>query len=125
MRDTSDGMIEIIKVFEESDGYYSIIEIHIHSEKERLRFGVTQNSYKALRKILQSCPLDAMPGLIYRYFVDGSMGRKTENNIFIGIRCEVEGNGKSFDFEVPQELASNLKWFAELKSFDEVAHLRT
>ena len=125
MRDTSDGMIEIIKVIEESDGYYSIIEIHIQNEKERLRFGVTQNSYKALRKILQSRPLDTMPGLNYRYFWDRSIGRKTEKNIFIGIRCEVEGKSKSFDFEVPQELASNLKWFAELKSFDEVEHLRT
>ena len=45
------------------------------------------------------------------------------SKIFLGIRCEVEGNGKRFDFEVPQELAANLKWLSELKSLDEARHL--
>jgi len=36
-----------------------------------------------------------MPGLKYRYYWGGSMDAKTESNIFIGIRVEVEdGNSK-------------------------------
>lgn len=125
MRDTSEGMIEIIEAFKEGEGYFSIIEVPKEDRKEKFRFGVTQNGYKAIRKILQSRLLDTMPGLKYQHFWDGSMSRETESKkIQLRIRCEVEGNGKTFYFEVPQDLASNLRWFNELKSLDEAKHLK-
>ncbi len=125
MRDTSEGMIEFIDAINEGDGYFSIINVPKNNEKEQFRFGVSLKGYKALIKILQSRPLGTMPGLQCRYFWGGSMGGKTESNIFISIRVEIEGgNSKNIDYEVPQELASNIKWFSELGSFDEAAHLK-
>jgi len=52
------------------------------------------------------------------------MSGETEPNIQMGIRCEVKDDGKSFDFEVPQDLALNLRWFNELESLDEAKHLK-
>lgn len=124
MRDTSEGMIEIVKAIKTDDGYFAIIEVPKEGKKETFRFGVSQYGYGAFRKILQSRLLDTMPGLKYRYFWDGSMGGKTETNIQVGIRCEVQQSGKIFHFEVPQDLAANLKWFNELASLDEAQHLK-
>jgi hypothetical protein len=47
------------------------------------------------------------------------MGGKKESTIFLGIRCEVENEGKSFDFEVPLDLARNIRWFSELKDLND------
>lgn len=125
MRDTSEGMIEIIEAFKEGEGYFSIIEVPKENKKERFRFSVTQNGYKTIRKILQSRVLDNMPGLKYKYFWDGSISRETESKkIQLGIRCEIEGDGKTFYIEVPQDLASNLRWFKDIKSLDEAMHLK-
>ncbi len=124
MRDTSEGMIEFIKTFKEGDNYFSIIEVPKDGKKEKFQFGVTEDGYRAIRRMLQSRLLDTMPGLQYRYFWDGSMNGKTGSTILMGIRCEVKDTGKSFDFEFPQDLASNLKWFNELESLDEAKHLK-
>ena len=123
MRDTSEGMIEFIKTLKSDDGYFFIISVPKKTEKKNFRFGVSPSTYKALRRILESRPLDKMPGLKYRYFWNGSMSKKTENKICLGIRCEVDGNGKSIDFEVPHTLAANLKWFSKIETFDEAEHL--
>jgi len=124
MRDNSEGMIEIVDAFESDGEYFSIIEVPKDSRKSRFRFGVSRESYIALKKILSTRPLVDMPGTKYRYFWDGSMGGKGDKLIFLGIRCEAENEGKSFDFEIPQDLASNIKWFSDLKDLDEAKHLQ-
>ena len=65
-----------------------------------------------------------MPGLKYCYFWDGSMGRRGDSAISLGIRCEVETKAKSFDFEIPEDLASNIQWFSKLKEFDDAKYLQ-
>jgi hypothetical protein len=123
MRDNSEGMIELIDVLKINEGYFLIISVSKKSQRKLFRFAVTVIAYRVLRKILESRPLDNMPGLKYRYFWNGSMGKKTANEILLGIRCEVGEDGKVFHFEVPQSLAANLMWFNEIKTFDEAQHL--
>ncbi len=124
VRDNSEGLIKILDAFESDGKYFSTIEVPIDSEYSRYRFGVSREGYVALKRIVTSRPLADMPGMKYRYFWDGSMGDKNENTIHLGIRCEVEGEGRSFDFEVPHEVASNLQWFWELRSLDDAKHLQ-
>jgi len=124
MRDNSNGMIEFIDTFERDGSYFSIVGVPEGSSRARFQFGISKSGYLALSKILNSRPLIDIPGVKYRYFWDRSMGNKNESTISLGIRCEVENEGKSFDFQVPQDLASNLKWFSELKNLDDAKHLR-
>jgi hypothetical protein len=119
MRDTSEGMIEIIDAFQKDEGYFIIISVPKGLERKQFQFGVTPAAYRAVRRILQSRLLDSMPGLKYQYFWDGSMKGKTENKILLGVRCEVEQGGKSIDFEVPHSLAANLQWFNRIEAFVE------
>lgn len=123
MRDSSKGMIEFIDALETDEGYFAIIAVPKNDLIKNCRFAVTHTAYKAIRKILGSRPLDTMPGLKYRYFWKGSMGGKTEQKIFLGIRCEVGKDSKSIDIEVPHYLAANLKWFNEMKTLDEAESL--
>jgi len=125
MRDNSKGMIEILRVTEEDKKYFAYIKVPKDSvDKAIFKFGVSLKSYKSLKRILQSRPLDSMPGLKYQYFWSGSMSNKTERSIDLGIRCETNGTGKLFDYTVTHELASNLKWFTELSSLAEASHLK-
>jgi hypothetical protein len=119
MRDTSEGMIEIIDAVKSEEGCFAFISVPKKEQRRAFRFEITIAAYKAVRRILESRPLDRTPGLKYRYFWNGSMGGKTEQKILLGIRCEVGRDGKSIKFEVPHSLAANLKWFNEIETFDE------
>jgi hypothetical protein len=123
MRDTSEGMIEIIDAVKSEDGCFAFIAVPKKAQRRTFRFEITSAAYKAVRKILESRPLDIMPGLKYRYFWNGSMGGKTEQKISLGIRCEVGRDGKNINYEVPHNFAENLKWFNEIETFDEAEHL--
>lgn len=116
-------MIELIDASQEGELYYCKVGIPQAGGRRCIRFGISRDSHAALRKILEARPFDTMPGLKYRFFWAQSMGGKSKTSIFIGVRCEAGKDGKKLDFEVPQDLAGNLKWLSELKSFDEVKHL--
>lgn len=129
MRDSSEGMIEIIDAVKSDGNYFAIISVPKKAQRRKFRFGVTLSAYRAIRRMLGTRPLDTMPGLKYRYFWTGStiwtgsMSGKTEKKIGLRIRCEVGKNGKSKDFEVPHSFAANLQWFAQLDTFNEAEHL--
>jgi hypothetical protein len=56
MRDNHKGMPEIVDAFEKAGLYFGIVEIQISSESKQFQFGISQNGYRALRKILQLRP---------------------------------------------------------------------
>ncbi|MBN1435692.1 MAG: hypothetical protein JW936_01335 [Sedimentisphaerales bacterium] len=124
MRDNNKGMIELVHAFEKDDAYFCVVEVPKDSQRRKFQFGVTRAGYLALKRIFSSRPLTNMPGIKYRYFWNGSMGGKTENSIFFGIRCEAQKQAKSFDFEIPHSLAANLVWFSGLKDLDEAHYLQ-
>lgn len=125
MRDTHDGMPELLATDERGDQYFGIVAITIGSETRHIEFGVQSDCYRALRRILQSRPFDKLPGVKYRYFIAHAIGRAGPNNAFVDIRIEQGSNGRQFQFEVPFALGQNLLWFADLKDFGATAHLRT
>ena len=124
MRDSHEGMPEIIGALESDGQYFGAIGIERNGRHKRLRFGVSHAGYKALKKILQVRPFDTMPGLEHRYFYAGSVSTTNRSEIYkISVRVEQGRDAKNIDAEVPKDLAANLQWFAELKELQEVAHL--
>ena len=124
MRDNSEGMIEFIDAFEREGRYFSIVGVPEGISRTKFQFGISRAGYVALKKILSFRPLTNMPGLKYRYFCNRSIGRRSSSAVSLSIRCEVEGKAKSFDFEIPEDLASNLQWVIELEDFDDARHLQ-
>ena len=123
MRDTHDQMPEILDAYERGETYFGSVRVTIDDETRDLEFGVPIEDYKALRHILQTRPFDQLPGIQYRHFIAGSIGRLGENRASINIRIEQGHNGRQVTFEVPLSLARNLYWFFQLKDFKESAHL--
>jgi hypothetical protein len=76
MRDNSRGMPELVRAYEREGNYFAAIRIDISGEPATFEFGVEPVGFKALSKIFQSRPLAEMPGVPYRYFFQGSFGRK-------------------------------------------------
>lgn len=122
MRDTHEGMPELLAAFEREGRYFATVRVTLGDTRD-IEFGVPLDEYRALRHILQSRPFDQMPGLQYRYFIDHAIGRRSEHSATIDIRIEQGRSGRQLPFEVPLSLAQNLYWFAQLKDFSDASHL--
>lgn len=124
MRDNHEKMPEIIDASEGENYYLGVVEIEIDGIYRKFQFGVTRNSYLALKKILQLRPFDMMPGLKYRYFFAGSYHKIMDSaDCGMDIRVEQDRNAAKKEVIVPKDLLANLIWFSKLASFDEAAHL--
>ena len=123
MRDTHEGMPELLAAFERDGSYFGTVRVTLGGETRDIEFGVPLEEYRSLCRILQMRPFDQMPGLQYRYFIAHSIGRAGEHSANIDIRIEQGRSGRQFPFEVPLPLARNLYWFAQLKDFSDASHL--
>ena len=124
MRDNHDGMPEILDAFERGGQYFSIVAIECDGITKRFEFGVSLNGYRALRKVLQLLPFDAMPGTKRRYFYAGGYGNVVGTTDYeVAVRVEQNRDGKLIDVRMPKDLLSNLVWFSEIKDFNEASHL--
>ena len=124
MRDTHEGMPEIINAFEQDAQYFGVVRIEGGGMSKQFQFGVSIDGYRALRRILQLHPFDSMPGVKHKHFfarsyvaIPGSSDYKTH------VRVEQNRDGKQIEVMVPKDLLSNLVWFSEIKDFGEAAHL--
>ena len=124
MRDTHEGMPEIIDAFERDGQYFGVIEIEVGGVSKQFQFGVASNGYRALRKILQLRPFDSMPGVKQRYFFAGGYGKSLDSPSYISnVRVEQNRDAKQLEVDLPKELLANLIWFGQIKDFSEAAHL--
>jgi hypothetical protein len=125
MRDTHEGMPELLSAYEREGPYFGLVAVTSGGETRHIEFGVQPDGYSALRRVLQSRPFDKLPGIRYRYFIAHAVFRASASIASVDMRIEQDANGRQFPFEVPIGLAQNLLWFADLKDFNDAAHLRT
>lgn len=123
MRDNHDGMLEIIKAFEEDGQYFSLVQLERDGKLKRFRFSVDLKGYKALKRVLQLRPFDQMPGLKYRYFYDPSRLQLNTQDYYMVIRVEQGRDGKLVECKGPRSLIANLIWFSRLKDWTEAEYL--
>src|ERR1700736_538498 len=123
MRDTHEGMPELLSAVERDGGYFGTVRIALSGDTRDIEFEIPPEEYRALRGILQTRPFDQMPGLHYRYFIAHSIGRAGEHTATLDIRIEQGGSGRQLPFEIPLALARHLYWFAQLKDFSDASHL--
>jgi hypothetical protein len=87
-----------------SKGMLSILALSkfkFRSKSKQFRFGISSNGYRALRKILQLCPFDTMPGVKQRYFFAGSYGKIPGSSEFrTDVRVEQNREGKKVEVRV-------------------------
>jgi hypothetical protein len=80
-------------------------------QKRKLEFGISQESYKTAKRILEMRPFAQFPGTKYRYFYAQGWNFRIEQ-------------GKQFRVKAPEPLIAYLTWFFRVKDFCELAHLR-
>jgi hypothetical protein len=123
MRDTHEGMPELLAAFERDGSFFATARITLDDDARDIEFGVPEADYKALRRILQTHPFDPLSTLPCRYFIAGSIGRAGEHTGSVDIRIEQGREGRQFPFEMPLSLARNLYWFVQIRDFADAAHL--
>jgi hypothetical protein len=124
MRDNHEGMPEIVDASEEQGHYSGVVEIEIDGIYKKFQFGITRNSYLALKRILQIRPFDMMHGIKYRYFFAGSYYKiQDSSDCGMDVRVEQDKAATKKEVIVPKDLLANLIWFSKLKNFDEASHL--
>jgi hypothetical protein len=126
MRDNHQGLPEIISTYECDEHFFGSVSLTIGTITKIFEFGIDQDSYKAIQKILQMRPFEQFPGTKYRYFFCPAAGKdpKDSNKAICHIRIEQEKRGKQFHVTAPISLIANLMWFWKVKDFSEITQLR-
>ena len=105
--------------------YFAAIAVSRAGTERVFELGISETSYSALKRVLQTRPFDAMPGAKRRYFFLPIYSRNPGNIARCDIRIEQGTDGRGFRFELPKELIANLLWFDEIQSFETEKHLRS
>jgi hypothetical protein len=126
MRDSHEGLTEIMCAGQRDGQYFGAVRIVKSGEAATFEFGVTESGYYALKRILDSRPFDSMPGVPYRFFFSGSYAgaeQGTETLTFY-VRVEQADTAKNFEFKGPRALLANLLWFQGLASLEPASGLK-
>ena len=127
MTDSSDGMIELLKVEKNESNFSSLIVIEKNTEKIKLQFGIESFDYRMLQKVLEFRPFENLSVGNYSYFFTFSY-RKDEKNselAFAEIRVEQNEKNKRFEFVFSRKYISNLLWFESLTDKKEIEKFMT
>lgn len=118
-------MPEIVSTCEREGLYFAIIRVQAGGEAAAFEFGVERAGYAALKRILECRPFGTMPGVKHSFYFTGSYGRKKlgREPVTIEIRVEEGMNGRNLSFDCPTSLASNLRWFFQMKDLKEAGTL--
>ena len=114
MRDSNDGMIEIVDSIKKDDSYFSIIRISFGNEILMLRFGITADDYSRLKNIVTFRPFENLGAGNYRYYFANSYSRGDIVSK-ISVRVEQSKQHKQFEFPVGNGYVANLLWFGQIK----------
>jgi len=126
LRDNHEGMPEIVGTYERDGLYFGVIRLQTPAENAAFEFGIEKRGYLALRRILECRPFGSLPGLKHSFYFTGDYGRKKldEEPVTIGVRAEEGINGEKLFFDCPTSLASNLRWFFQMKDLGQASALR-
>jgi len=124
MRDNHSGYPEILDAYEREGLYFGVARVRVDHEAASFEFGVEKRGYLSLRRILQSHPFDTLAK--HRYFFTGTFAKRDIGSDVVKfyVRIEQGPNSKNYNFDGPTSLVSNLRWFMELKDFQEATALR-
>lgn len=122
MRDTNEGMVQIIDAIKENGFYGCVARIALNNEEIQVKFGTNEMGYMLLKKLLSFQPFEKVSSGKYRYYFSGSYCQHGEN-VLAGVRIEQGQRHKKFELELSQELNANLLWFLIQKDKSQIAHL--
>ncbi len=125
MRDNHEGLTEILSACQRDGQYLGAVQIVKSGEAAAFEFGVTESSYYALKRILDSRPFDSMPGVPCRFFFSGSYtgAEQGTETVTFGVRVEQGDTAKVFEFQGPRALLANLLWFQGIASLEPASGL--
>ena len=118
-------MPEIVAAYERDGFYFGVVRVQAGGEDAAFEFGIEREGHAALKRILECRPFGSMPGIRHAFYFTGSCGRKKldEEPVTIEIRVEEGINGRNLSFDCPTSLASNLRWFFQMKDLHEASAL--
>lgn len=105
--------------------YAGEVIIKVAGEVLKLRFGVDEQAYMLLKKILSFQPFEPGSYGKYRYYFTESYQKgDLYSKAYMYVRVEQNGRHKSFAQESTQPLTANLLWLQRVENAEQVAALR-
>ncbi|HQL53291.1 MAG TPA: hypothetical protein PLQ87_01160 [Phycisphaerae bacterium] len=126
MRHPLEKLPEIVAAYSRDGLYFASIRLSRAGVGRVFELGISRASYLALRRVFQTRPFDALPGLRQRYYFEWPHRRNDAdpNRCSGTIRIEQDRRGRNMEFELPQQLIANLLWFYEMETLEPARHLR-
>jgi hypothetical protein len=118
-------MLEIVAAYERDGLYFGVVRVQAGREDAAFEFGIEKKGHAALKRILECRPFGNLRGVKHSFYFTGSYSRKKldEEPVTIQIRVEEGMNGRNLSFDCPTSLASNLRWFFQMKDLREASAL--
>lgn len=125
MRENHKGLPEIISAFERDGQYFGIVSISLAGVAKKYEFGIDQNSYQSIKRLINLKPYGRKRGIKYHYYYSPGAERSDDSSrTYCQIRIEREYQGKEFEIEAPESLIAILMYFFQVKDLKELSHLR-
>ena len=126
MRDSTEDMVDLLSAIQPSpDSYGCVAQMLLANKHVKVLFGISQKDYVFLKKILSTQPFQPAYTGKYRYFFVLSWRQNPDTgNTSVAVRIEQGTLHKQFFFDLSKALLSNLAWLKQLKSPNEIAHIR-
>jgi hypothetical protein len=125
VRDNHQGTPEILAAYERDGLCFSVVRVEAGGEDAAFEFDVERKGYATLKRVLECRAFGSMPSIKHSFYFTGSYSRKKldEEPVTIEIRITGGMNGRNFSFDCPTSLASNLRWFFQMKDLREASSL--
>jgi len=111
MRDSNENMIELLNASNIDSVYSSIIRHKIVDELLNLRFGIDQNDFEHLKRILEFRPFENTDVAPYRYFFVLAYRNDPDDNdlAYTDIRVEQLDRHKQFEFKISKKYIAKIR----------------
>jgi hypothetical protein len=125
MRNNHKGAPEIISAFERDEQFFGIVSISLAGVKKKYEFDIDQDSYLAIKRLINMKPFGRKRGLRYHYYFSPGAERSDDSaRTYCQVWIEQEDSGKEFEIEAPEALIAKLNWFFRVKGLKELSRLR-
>jgi len=116
MRDSNEGMIEIVGSQKNDSSYFSIIRLVWNSKDYTLKFGIVEEDYLNIKNIISFRPFENTGFSAYSYFFSGSYQKDhpTKGDSTMSVKVEQQNKSKQYYFKISTGYIANLIWFKQV-----------
>jgi hypothetical protein len=126
-RNRSYPYLTVVNSGKDEIGFYLNLYVELNpNESLSIRCGLDEFTYYKIKNVIETRPFSSLPGLKYTYqllLTTSATNDGEKRHDFGNIECKLDKEYKNIEFECSELFASNIAWFRDIKSINELKHI--